>query len=144
MEAQAAGFVDAEGFDVPASAEQVRAARTATPLPPMPLVVLTHGRAEADGLPPGWPVEAEAALWRELHADLAGLVPDGRLVVAERSGHFIQLDQPELVIGAIAEVVAAVRRPDGRGTPAIGTPVSAGEDSARGGRPAVRGSAPVR
>jgi pimeloyl-ACP methyl ester carboxylesterase len=30
-------------------------------------------------------------------------------VVAEGSGHYIQLDRPELVIDAIAEVVAAAR-----------------------------------
>ena len=37
-----------------------------------------------------------------LQEDLAALVPDGRLVVAEQSGHFIPGDQPDLVIAAIA------------------------------------------
>ena len=43
--------------------------------------------------------------------DLATLVPDARLVVATKSGHNIHQDQPELVIDAIAQVVAAVRDP---------------------------------
>jgi len=32
-------------------------------------------------------------------------------VVGERSGHYIQIDQPELVIEAIRQVVEAVREP---------------------------------
>ncbi len=60
--------------------------------------------------------EAEA-LWRPLQEDFAALVPGGRLVVAEESGHFIQGDQPELVITAIQEVVEAVRDPDTWATP---------------------------
>ena len=43
--------------------------------------------------------------------DLAALVPDSRLVVAEESGHFIPGDQPDLVIEAIQQVVEAVRDP---------------------------------
>jgi pimeloyl-ACP methyl ester carboxylesterase len=31
-----------------------------------------------------------------------------KLVMAEKSGHWIQLDQPELVVGAIREMVEAV------------------------------------
>jgi pimeloyl-ACP methyl ester carboxylesterase len=37
--------------------------------------------------------------------------PDTRLVVAEQSGHYIQLDQPELVVETIRAVAAARRRP---------------------------------
>ena len=122
MQAQTAALVDPEGFDLAAIGDQVRAARTDTLLRPMPLVVLSHGRTETAGLPPGWPVEAEAELWRELHADLAALVPNGRLVVAERSGHFIQSEQPELGVDAIRQAVAAVRQPGTWGTPAAGTP----------------------
>lgn len=41
---------------------------------------------------------------------MARLSSDGKYIVAERSGHWIQLDQPELVIEAIREVVEAARR----------------------------------
>jgi pimeloyl-ACP methyl ester carboxylesterase len=55
------------------------------------------------------------ALWwpiaRALQADLATLTPDGRLIVADESGHFIDQDQPQLVIDAISDVVEAVRDP---------------------------------
>jgi pimeloyl-ACP methyl ester carboxylesterase len=39
---------------------------------------------------------------------VSGLVA-GRLVVAERSGHYIQLERPQLVLDAIAEVLTAAR-----------------------------------
>ena len=139
MQAQMATLVDPEGFDLTAISNQVRAARTETPLRPMPLVVLSHGRAETAGLPPGWPVEAEVELWRELHGDLAALVPNGRLVVAERSGHFIQSEQPELVVEAIRAVVAAVRNPAASVTPAAGTPTT-GVSSVPAAPPAAAGT----
>jgi pimeloyl-ACP methyl ester carboxylesterase len=44
-----------------------------------------------------------------LQHDLAQLVPDARLIIATESGHNIHQDQPDLVIDAIQQVVAAVR-----------------------------------
>jgi hypothetical protein len=48
--------------------------------------------------------------WQALQAALATLAPGARQVVAAESGHYVQLQQPELVIAAIREVVAAARR----------------------------------
>ncbi len=45
----------------------------------------------------------------QLQRELAHLVPGGRLVIATRSGHDIQHQQPELVLDAIRDVVQAVR-----------------------------------
>jgi len=56
-------------------------------------------------------VDALEAVWPPLQADLAALDPDGRLIVAGRSGHFIPGDEPELVTAAIRAVVEAVRDP---------------------------------
>jgi hypothetical protein len=44
-----------------------------------------------------------------MQADLATLSPQGKQFIAEESGHYIQVDQPELVIDAIREVVEAAR-----------------------------------
>jgi pimeloyl-ACP methyl ester carboxylesterase len=79
----------------------------------LPLVVLARGRP--DPLPPqiAPPPEVSAEverIWRELQAELAGRSSRGRLVVAERSGHYIQLEQPDLVVAAIRQVVESVRR----------------------------------
>ena len=39
------------------------------------------------------------------HESLAHLSPKGKHVVASKGGHWIQLDEPDLVIGSIREVV---------------------------------------
>ena len=43
----------------------------------------------------------------EMHAELAALSPEGEVVVAEESTHYIHFDQPELVIDAINQVLDA-------------------------------------
>ena len=45
----------------------------------------------------------------KLETELAGRSTGGKLVMVENSGHHIQHDQPETVIGAVREVVEAVR-----------------------------------
>ena len=104
---------------------QMREAREAGPLSPMPLVVFSHGRAaEPAERPPGWPVADEERIWRTLHEDIARLVPNGRHVVAEESGHDIHTEQPALVVDAILDVAAAVRDPSSWGTPVAASPVA--------------------
>jgi pimeloyl-ACP methyl ester carboxylesterase len=109
-----------ERLDIDASTSAMREAAAASPLRPLPLVVLTHGRPF--DWPPGVPTAAVEALWLPLQEDLAALVPGGRLVVAEQSGHFIPGDQPDLVITAILQVVDAVRDPSTWETSTAGTP----------------------
>jgi pimeloyl-ACP methyl ester carboxylesterase len=103
-------YPDLERIDTDASSTEMREAAIASPLQPVPLVVLTHGQ------PWDWGPEFDAAalenLWPPLQEDLASLAPDARLVVAEESGHFIQVQQPDLVTEAIRQVVEAVRDPD--------------------------------
>ena len=91
----------------------VREAVAASPLRPMPLAVLAHGKpfpqsADAPGFTTG---EVEAILLKA-NEDLATLVPQTRFSVATESGHDIHQDQPELVSEAIRQVVAGVRNPD--------------------------------
>ena len=84
-------------------------------LPITDQLLLTHGRPW--DWPPDYPAAALEAIWPPLQEELAALVPDGRLVVAEQSGHFIPGDQPEVVIAAIRQVVDAVRDPASWATP---------------------------
>jgi pimeloyl-ACP methyl ester carboxylesterase len=80
-----------------------------TSLGDLPLIVLSHGQPMAM---PGLAPEVNQAyeqLWQQLQAELAALSSRGRLVVAQDSGHYLQLEQPQLVIDAIAEVVTAAR-----------------------------------
>jgi pimeloyl-ACP methyl ester carboxylesterase len=98
------------------SSAQVRDAQAATPLREMPLVVLTHGRPLGvdGGLPAGFPAAAWEDVIGQLQRQLASLVPGGRQVIATDSGHYIQLDQPDLVIAATRSIVDAVRAGESR------------------------------
>jgi pimeloyl-ACP methyl ester carboxylesterase len=101
------------------SFQQMREARASATLPAIPLIVLSHGRMPAaEERPPGWPIAAEEQLLRLLHGEIAHLVPNGRHVVAEDSGHDIHKEQPALVVEAITSVVEAVRDPSTWATPA--------------------------
>jgi pimeloyl-ACP methyl ester carboxylesterase len=87
----------------------VRAAQIMT-LGDLPLIVLSHGK---DQHMPGLSAEVNREFgqtWQQMQSELAAQSSQGKRIVAEQSGHYIQLDQPELVIDAIREVVEAVRR----------------------------------
>jgi hypothetical protein len=93
--------------DNPVEAEELgllRADRAQSPHPlgDLPLVVLSRGRAEDDA-------PAEEGHRRE-QAELVALSRSGRQVVAERSGHHIPLQEPELVVAAIRDVLSATTR----------------------------------
>jgi pimeloyl-ACP methyl ester carboxylesterase len=72
----------------------------------MPLVVLT---ARHHGDPPlDLPADFTAAydrMFHELQHDLVRLTTHSTHIMAEHSGHFIQLDEPDLVVTAIRQVV---------------------------------------
>jgi pimeloyl-ACP methyl ester carboxylesterase len=93
------GGGNCEGLDLLSTAGELRAAG---PVPAVPLVVLTAR--------PRWAIAGcpDHAVRAELQASLVRLSPRGRQVVAERSGHFIQLDRPELVTAAVRDVASAV------------------------------------
>jgi len=101
---------NAEGVNTSEERERVRALNWRSD---MPLVVLVHGAVGKDMTPPGWTDEQVARrelVWRELQNDLARRSPRGRVVIAAKSGHYIQNDQPELVVNAVSEVVRSARR----------------------------------
>lgn len=114
-----------ETLDFAAASVAMASAAAAHPLPSLPLVVLAHGQpfgVPASGL--GFSPEVLETAWRTAQEQLAVLVPDSRFVVAKKSAHYIQLQQPELVITAIQQVVNAVRDPGSWAAPNTGTPVS--------------------
>ena len=85
------------------------AAANITSVGDLPLTVLRHGQPMAmPGLSPEVN-QANEQTWQELQAELAKLSSRGRLIVAEDSGHYVQLERPQLVIDAIGEVVASCR-----------------------------------
>lgn len=97
-----------EGIDVDASADEVR---NTGPMGDIPLVVITRafGAEVASDLPPEFVRAAEQA-WQELQVDLTTLSTNSTHVVAAKAGHFVQVDEPQLVIDAIRKVVEEVRK----------------------------------
>jgi pimeloyl-ACP methyl ester carboxylesterase len=79
----------------------------AGPFPPIPLVVLTRGKNVSQGGSSFNPFTAGE--WLEMQRELEALSPRSRHIVAEKSGHFIQKDEPEVVIQAVRDVVDQVR-----------------------------------
>lgn len=94
------------------SSDQVAAARKAlgdTPLGDMPLIVLTAGKnAVPRGEETAAAAEARHATWRAMHDEIAALSARGeRRTVDARHG--IQMEKPQVVIGAVEEVLALAR-----------------------------------
>lgn len=101
-----------EQLTLDASGAEMRQAQADTPLRQMPLTVLSHSLTDPNpfGFPPEFPVKALNRAFNASQDKLAALVRGARHVIATRSGHYIQLDQPRLVIHAIRSVVRQARR----------------------------------
>lgn len=87
-------------------------AKPVTTLGNLPLVVLSRGHPDPGAVDANLPPEVAAQterIWNQMQLELAALSSRGRRIVALRSGHSIQLDQPELVVSAIREVRVAKR-----------------------------------
>ncbi|UCD24758.1 MAG: alpha/beta hydrolase [Gemmatimonadota bacterium] len=87
-----------------------------TPLGDLPLIVLSAGIQ--DTLPPAefsgsgvTPdiMRATNAVWNQMQAELAGLSTRGVHEIATESEHYIQFDQPDLVVDAVRRVVMQAR-----------------------------------
>ncbi|HYZ93004.1 MAG TPA: alpha/beta hydrolase [Actinomycetota bacterium] len=63
-------------------------------IPNVPLTVLASDENVRD-----------IAVWKELQEELAGLTRDARFEIVAHSGHFIHVDQPEIVVSAIRHVL---------------------------------------
>ena len=97
--------------DLETSFKQMKAAKWRTT---MPLIVLARGRAsfEPNDYPP--PLRSLAPKGEELRIemqkDLATRSTNGNFLFAEKSGHLIQQDEPELVVEAVRRVVETTTR----------------------------------
>lgn len=79
------------------------------PMPDVPMVVITRGKRV-------WPETAEGdlmeVLWMEMQIDLVRRNPRANHTIAKYSGHYVQLEQPEIVLGAICATVYTIRTGD--------------------------------
>jgi len=97
-----------EKLDIPASARQVRAVKS---LGDLPLVVLTHN--PVGNVFPDLSQEVAEKIeqvWQKLQNELASLSSNSSHIISAKSGHYIQVDEPQLVIDAILKVIAEVKK----------------------------------
>ena len=78
------------------SASEVRSSRRKLTIP---VLVITGGRGADEN-------------WRQLQRDQASLSERGCLMIAQRSGHVVSVDQPDVVVDAIRTVVETARGHD--------------------------------
>ena len=71
---------------------------TLASLADLPLVVVQAGIRAADDFPPD-------DVWDATQEYLAGLSTNGQLVFVEDSGHFVQLEKPDLIVDLIRDMV---------------------------------------
>lgn len=63
-----------------------------------PLIVLSAGKKAH------YSTESQE-LWNEMQREILAISSDGELVIAENSGHYIQNDQPEIVVSSIKKLM---------------------------------------
>jgi pimeloyl-ACP methyl ester carboxylesterase len=122
-ELRAASPVFAERYVVASSIEQLRSERNE-----FESIALTYAEVRAAPFPPDRPLTVITALHpraadsaagplefppnhREVQERLARQSRKGRQILAPRSGHFIYLDEPELVSNAVLELIQQNRTP---------------------------------
>jgi pimeloyl-ACP methyl ester carboxylesterase len=84
--------------------------RDVKPFGPLPLTALTAGSMSVPGMTP----EAAAGLHREwvaMQKEIVARSTRGRWILAEKSKHYIQWDQPDLVIQSVREMLDTIRVP---------------------------------
>jgi pimeloyl-ACP methyl ester carboxylesterase len=103
---QIAAYKGLETIDFDKSFSEIK---SASPLRPMPLIVISKGKPFAlpSDLPEGMPAMVEVA-WNAGQSYLAGLLPDTPHLTAAHSSHYIEIEQPQMVIDAIKQVVDEV------------------------------------
>jgi pimeloyl-ACP methyl ester carboxylesterase len=95
--------------ELKAIAESAAQAAATGSLGDMPLVVLSH---DPDAPQPDLPedlVKPTNEAWQQMQEELVRLSARGKQVIAKNSGHYIQLDRPDLVIAGVRSVVDQVR-----------------------------------
>jgi pimeloyl-ACP methyl ester carboxylesterase len=99
-----------EGLDEFKSFRQSAAETAATgTLGPFPLAVLSHDPDKPSAeFPPDLARQVNAA-WEKMQEELAHLSIYGTQTIAKNSGHYIQVDRPDIVVDAVRSVVQQER-----------------------------------
>lgn len=94
------------------SCQQLKAARCS--IGSKPLTVITRGKnmtkEESAGLLTEEQVVAGNIAWDELQKDLVTKSTSSKQIIAEKSGHMINCEQPEVIVSAVKEMVDEIRK----------------------------------
>ena len=88
--------------DLPAFFAEVK--RDAKPFGPLPLTALTAGKTSVPGVTPEV-ADGIHREWVKMHKEIVARSTRGTWILAEKSAHYIQRDQPELVIQSVREML---------------------------------------
>ena len=81
-----------------------------TSLGSIPLAVITGAAPDRFNMVPDEAVQKQIFdVWDDLQADLMNLSTEGERFVSVKSGHYVQLDDPEIVVTAIEKIIAKSR-----------------------------------
>jgi pimeloyl-ACP methyl ester carboxylesterase len=95
--------------EIRAFPESAAQAAPTGPFGDLPLAVLSHDPEKlSNDLPPDL-AKSVNQLWEKMQEDLAHLSTRGTQTVAQKSGHYVQIDRPDVVIEAIRRVVDQLR-----------------------------------
>lgn len=75
----------------------------------LPLTVIRHGLPEMFASMPTHQAQQAEQVWQVLQVELAKMSSNSQMLVAEKSGHRIPIDQPDVVVTAIMGMVQMVR-----------------------------------
>jgi len=95
--------------ELAASGESDRQLSATGSLGDIPLTVIRHGIPDLFASMPAEQSRQAEIVWQELQMELGTLSSNSQLMVAEKSGHGIQIDQPDIVVDAIRQMVASIR-----------------------------------
>ncbi len=107
VRAKAYGAALDEAESIAESTAQLRTAQRQ--IGDLPLAVLSSPATWDSGTQSG---EQMGKVWMEAQRELAGLSSHSKHVIADRSGHFVQIDQPALVVDAVRDLVQLARAPN--------------------------------
>ena len=101
-------FFQANLDEFAAIAESDRQVSETGSLGNLPLTVIRHGLPTKFARMPTAQARQAEQVWQELQSDLARLSSNSRLLVAEKSGHAVPIDQPGLVVEVVKQMVDRV------------------------------------
>lgn len=101
------GAYRALGDEMVSFGESQLQVRNAAPFPDVPVTVLSSTLAQ--DFPPGFSGDYMKGVWDELQSDLVNRHANAIHIIAKKSGHYIHLDQPDLVTQTIVDMVKQIR-----------------------------------